>query len=356
MALEDELRAVIQNTGPISIARYMAEALGHPKYGYYINKDPLGAKGDFTTAPEISQMFGEMLGLWLIDCWQKLGAPTSVHLIELGPGRGTLMSDMLRALKLAPPLLNGLSVHFVETSPALRKAQREKIPQAQWHDRIDGVGEGFSFIIANEFFDALPIRQLVKTGKGWHERFVHWDENAQKLAPFSSPSSPDLSTLVPASLRDAPTGSTFEFSPASQAIAQTIAERIKTHGGAACFIDYGHMSQGIGDTLQAVRNHQYTDIFADPGQADLTAHVDFAALAHIAREAGCQSCGPTTQGAFLKALGIETRAAQLSKSATEEQAENLKTGLHRLISAEEMGELFKVLAIGPKDSPPLAGF
>lgn len=356
MSLKNELRALIQTNGPLSIARFMAEALGHPKYGYYMKQDPFGASGDFITAPEISQMFGEMIGLWLIDCWQKMGAPTPVQLIELGPGRGTLMSDILRAVELMPPLRDALEVHFIETSPVLRDAQKQKVPNAQWHDRLDDIDDGFSFIIANEFFDALPIRQLEKRGASWHERFVLWNEKTDGFFPFSDKSSLDLSAFVPEPLRDANEGAIFEFSPASQAITQSICGRLNISGGLALFIDYGHSQQGIGETLQALKDHEFTDIFSEPGNADLTAHVDFQALAHIAHESGCVSYGPTTQGHFLKSLGIETRAQKLSQTASEKQALDIKQALHRLISDKEMGELFKVLAIVPKDTTGLVGF
>jgi len=356
MSLTHELRALIQSNGPISIARYMAEALGHPKYGYYIKQDPFGTSGDFITAPEISQMFGEMIGIWFIHHWHRLGAPDVVHLIELGPGRGTLMSDILRTLKLLPPLHRAVKVHFVETSPALRKAQRQKIADAQWHDRLDDVEDGFSFIIANEFFDALPIRQLVKLGNGWHEHFVHWSGDTNSFVPFADRSSPDLSAAVPSHLQGGPEGSIFEFSPASQAITQTISERIHDFGGLGLFIDYGHAEHGLGDTLQALKNHQYAPVFEAPGDADLTAHVDFEALLHSAQSSRCQTFGPTTQGQFLKSLSIEPRAEKLMASATEKQALGIKQALHRLISDEEMGKLFKVLAIAPKGLADLTGF
>lgn len=356
MSLTNELRALIKANGPIPIARYMAEALGHPKYGYYIKQDPFGTSGDFITAPEISQLFGEMIGIWFIHHWHHLGAPDVVHLIELGPGRGTLMSDIIRTLKLLPPLHQAVQVHFVETSPTLRDAQKLKVPNAQWHDRLDDIEDGFSFIIANEFFDALPIRQLVKLGQGWHEQFVLWNDEAEHFAPFADRSSPDLSTLVPSQLRDGPEGSIFEFSPASQAITQNISERIRDFGGLGLLIDYGHTQHGLGDTLQALKNHQYAPVFETPGDADLTAHVDFEALLHSACSSGCQAFGPTTQGQFLKSLSIEPRAEKLAASATEKQALNIKQALHRLISDEEMGELFKVLAIAPKGLTDLAGF
>lgn len=354
--LGEELKRLITAQGPISIAHYMAEALGHPRHGYYMGRDPLGRAGDFTTAPEVSQMFGELIGLWLVDLWQRSGSPAPIKLIELGPGRGTLMSDVLRSLKLAPSLAQSVSVHFVETSPTLREQQKKRVPHAHWHDRLEDVEDGFAFILANEFFDALPIQQFVKTNTGWRERLVDWDEESACFHSFINEIGVDYTPFIPNTLKDAPMGSFFELSPASLNVMRVLSARLANQGGAALIIDYGHSMHGLGDTLQAVKAHQYHDPFDTPGDADLTAHVDFAALVETAMVQPLRSFGPTTQGAFLQALGIEARASALKAKATPTQAKDIEAALYRLTHKDEMGELFKVLALThPKIAMP-AGF
>lgn len=336
--LEAEIRRIIETDGPISVADYMRLCLGHPRYGYYVTRDPLGSRGDFITAPEVSQMFGELIGAWAATVWQQMGS-REVRLIELGPGRGTLIADALRAAKALPDFFAAVSVHLVETSPVLRAAQESKLAAAAcpvaWHKQIEDVPDGPCIAIANEFVDALPVDQLVKD-RGWHMRMVGLVDD--RLAFAVSPDALPGRTEV-----DAPPGAILE-SRRDQTIA-ALAQRIARHGGAALIIDYGHTATGFGDTLQAVRGHTYADPFADPGEADLTTQVDFAALARTARRAGAQAHGPITQGEFLRRLGIAARATRLMVNATPQQAADIDAALTRLTAPGEMGDLFKVLAI-----------
>ncbi|SMH58427.1 class I SAM-dependent methyltransferase [Azospirillum agricola] len=340
--------------GPLSVGAFMAEALGHPRFGYYMRQDPFGAGGDFTTAPEISQMFGELVGLWCVDTWARLGGPTPFRLVELGPGRGTLMRDALRAAAMVPAFTAGATIHLVETSPTLRARQRETLGDSvavQWHDRLEEVPEGPTLLIANEFFDALPIRQVQKTSHGWFERLIDLAPEGTEEAPrfrfvleaFGSSGS----RLVPESLRDtAPEGSVVEVSPASLSVAGAIGARLAAHPGAALIVDYGYAhGPAVGDTLQALRRHAYAPALDDPGEADLTAHVDFAALAADARAAGADAFGTVDQGEWLERLGIRQRAAMLSAKATPAQAADIRSALGRLIGPEQMGTLFKALAL-----------
>tara|TARA_R110000824_G_scaffold390760_8_gene587749 strand:- start:6517 stop:7608 length:1092 start_codon:yes stop_codon:yes gene_type:complete len=358
--LAKHIARLIKETGPMPVSHYMALALGHPKHGYYMTRDPLGAAGDFTTAPEISQMFGELVGLWIAETWIAQGSPSPFVLAEFGPGRGTLMADALRALRSVPGLLPALSLHFVETSPVLAALQKEAVPNATWHDRFDTLPEGPLFVIANEFFDALPIRQFVRMEQGWCERYVMLSENSTEDAPRFEPAITPVpqanDDMLALAHRNAPVGSLAEVSPASAAFAEDMAQRIAKHGGAALFIDYGHAKSAVGDTLQALRAHEFVDVFENPGEADITAHVDFEALALAAKAGGVEAYGPVEQGTFLKALGISERAETLKGNATPEQANDIDLAEKRLTSAEEMGSLFKVLALVPKGAPGPAGF
>jgi NADH dehydrogenase [ubiquinone] 1 alpha subcomplex assembly factor 7 len=359
-ALGQHIARLISETGPISVAHFMALALGHPKHGYYMTRDPLGAQGDFTTSPEISQMFGELIGLWIAETWIAQDRPSPFILAELGPGRGTLMADALRALRAVPGLLDALRLHFVETSPVLAAAQKQNVPNATWHDRFDTLPEGPLFLIANEFFDALPIRQFVRMERGWCERFVMLDDDSTADAPHFVPAITPVplasDDLLSPSVRNAPVGSLAEVSPASGAFAEDIAARIARHGGAALIIDYGHAKSAVGDTLQALRAHKFVDAFETPGEADLTAHVDFEALALAARAGGAQAHGPVEQGAFLHTLGIKERAEALKAKATPEQARDIDVAERRLTARDEMGSLFKVMALTRPGAPGLAGF
>ncbi|MDP2375090.1 class I SAM-dependent methyltransferase [Reyranella sp.] len=337
-------------TGPISIADFMTEALGHPRLGYYRRAMPLGAEGDFTTAPEISQMFGELLGAWLADRWLTMGSPASVRLVELGPGRGTLMADALRATRGVPGFHAALDLHLVETSGPLRTAQQTALAAfaPTWHEHFDEVPAGPLLLVANEFFDALPVRQFHRTAEGWRERMVGLAPDgtlrlalAPGLTPFAS------------ALADAAPGAEAEFSEAGRALAAAIGARLHQDGGWALIIDYGYDSSTPGSSLQAVRGHRGADILARPGETDLSAHVDFAALAAAS---GRPTFGPVAQGDFLRRLGILERAHALKRQASPEQGRALDAALARLIAPDQMGTLFRVLAMGDDRSAQPAGF
>ncbi|HWL46678.1 MAG TPA: SAM-dependent methyltransferase [Sphingomonadaceae bacterium] len=326
----------------MSLAAFMGEA----NAAYYAAGDPLGAAGDFITAPEISQMFGEMIGLCLADLWRRKGSP-AVHYVELGPGRGTLAVDALRTMRrfgLAPP------VHFVETSPALRAKQGAAVADARWHDALATLPrDGPLLVVANEFFDALPIRQFVKTVAGWRERMVSVGPDGFVPVPGTVP----CDALIPARLLAAEPGSIVEASPAIAAVARTLARRLADQGGAALIVDYGYADRAAGDTLQAVHAHAYADPIAAPGRSDLTAHVDFGALAAAAE--GVAALGPVDQGDWLLGLGIGTRAEALA-AASPTRRDEILAGLRRLTAGDEMGTLFKILALVAPDWPAPAGF
>ena len=336
---------MIASQGPIPVSDYMALANAH----YYATRDPLGASGDFTTAPEINQMFGELIGLALADVWDRAGRPEGVCYVELGPGRGTLAADALRAMRAA-----GLEpeVHFVETSPVLRAAQAERVPKACWHDDLDSLPEdGPILAVANEFSDALPVRQLVATGTGWRERLVTFDGG--RFTPSAGPPVP--AGAIPDHLRAAPPGTVLETSPASLAYARLLAHRINMQGGAALIVDYGHDRLCAGETLQAVRMHDYADPWIEPGESDLTAHVDFEALGKAAAEAGLRVQGPAAQGDWLTRLGIDARAEALARKAPNRH-EELRIARDRLVSPHQMGRLFRVLGLSSPAWPAAEAF
>lgn len=347
------LTAAIAASGPMPISRYMAECLGHPRLGYYITRDPLGARGDFTTSPEISQIFGELIGLWFADLWLRAGAPERLHLVEVGPGRGTLMADLQRATARVPGFAEAAEVHLVETSPVLRAEQAKRVPNANWHDSLSTLPDDAPLLlVGNEFLDALPIRQLVRTERGWRERMVGVADDRLVPTVGGAPVDP----LVPERLRAAPVGSIVEIAPAALAVTSEIGQRLLDQGGAALLIDYGYEGPAVGDTFQAVKAHGFVDPFAEPGEADLTAQVDFAAVAAAARAAGARVHGPVDQGALLTALGIHERTAALLKRATPAQAEALRSGTERLTQPQAMGRLFKALGLTAPAWPNPAGF
>lgn len=356
--LEAELKHRIERDGPISVAEFMSLALGHREHGYYIKQDPFGAAGDFITAPEISQCFGELIGIWAVAVWEQAGAPAPVNFVELGPGRGTLMADALRAAAQRPAFLQSVHVHLVETSPVLREAQSKSLSnsglaqQPVWHDTLATVPSGPAIIIANEFFDALPIRQIVATSAGWRERLVGLVDG--QLRFLADAGTPDMSPLVPTRLRNAAhPGDLFEYCPAAIAAIDDMAQRINADGLAALFFDYGHVQSALGDTFQAVHHHEPVDVLSTPGDVDLTAHVDFEALVTSAgRFAQCH--GPIAQGDFLRRLGIEIRRDVLAAKAAPQQADLVRSGVHRLTAEQEMGTLVKVLAVTPRGAgiPP----
>jgi NADH dehydrogenase [ubiquinone] 1 alpha subcomplex assembly factor 7 len=337
-------------TGPISIADFMAEALGHPRLGYYRRALPLGAPGDFTTAPEISQMFGELLGAWLADRWLAMANPAPVRLVELGPGRGTLMADALRATRGVPGFHAALDLHLVETNAPLREAQRAALNgfAPTWHERLDDVPAGPLLLIANEFFDALPVRQFHRTAEGWRERMVGLAaDGTLRLALAPGP------TPFAAALPEAAPGAETELSEAGRALAAALGMRLGRDGGWALIVDYGYDQSGLGSSLQAVRGHRGADILDRPGETDLSTHVDFAALAAAS---GVRSFGPVGQGDFLCRLGIAERAGTLKRHASPEQVRAIDAALARLIAPDQMGTLFRVLALGDDRSAQPAGF
>ena len=343
--LDTIFRRLIGNYGPITIQHFMGESNAR----YYSMRDPLGASGDFITAPEISQMFGELIGLWLTDMWVNAGRESPVHYVELGPGRGTLARDALRAAKRY-----GLeaTVHFVESSTALKDMQLATVPEAHWHADLSTVPPyGPVLIVANEFLDALPIRQLVRTAEGWRERMVACKDERFVAIAGEKP----MDAAVPQSLRDAAEGTLVEVSPAAAAVIYEIAGRLVDQGGAALLIDYGHDQPRTGSTLQALREHRKVEPFAMPGEADLTAHVDFAALAAVVQARGAKWLGTVPQGQFLRALGIETRAQNLAQYAPEHH-EAIHAAMERLIGEGQMGALFKVMGIAAPSWPGGAGF
>ena len=353
-----EIRKLIKSTGPMPVWRYMELCLMHPQHGYYVSRDPLGREGDFITAPEVSQMFGELLGLWAASVWRAIGEPPLLRLIELGPGRGTMMADALRALRVLPPLYQSLTIHMVEINPVLREKQRATLSGVRnvtWHDSIDDVLDGPTVIFANEYFDVLPIHQMLKCETGWHERTVELDNDEKLVFGHAAEPTARFEVLVPPLVRAAPLGAVFEWRPDTQIM--KVARRVREQDGAALIIDYGHTRSDAGDTFQAIAGHSFTDPLKFPGQADVTAHVDFQALARAAEDLGARVHGPVTQGDFLKRLGIETRAATLMANAAPEVADDIESALKRLTDSGRtgMGSMFKVLGVSRPDVVLLAG-
>ncbi|WP_170545677.1 class I SAM-dependent methyltransferase [Ruegeria arenilitoris] len=352
MSLKDHLLARIAQDGPMSVADYMTECLLHPTHGYYTTRDPLGAQGDFITAPEISQMFGELIGLSLAQSWLDQGHPDHFVLAELGPGRGTLMADMLRATARVPGFLDAAEIALVEASPALRDMQAQTLKEfkPRWIDSVADLPEAPLFLVANEFFDVLPIRQFLRDGDSWRERLIGLDGDALKwgLGPQGE------QVALKDRLDDTKDGDLVELCPAAIPIITVIAGRIGTHGGAGLIVDYGDW-HSLGDTFQALQAHERTDPLALPGQADLTAHVDFEPLALATRAAGCAHSRLTPQGVFLERLGITTRAQALAAPLGGSELEALVAAHRRLTHPEEMGNLFKVLGLYPTPSSPPPG-
>lgn len=352
----------IRSSGPMPLAEYMRLALAHPEHGYYTAGDPLGAPresgGDFITAPEVSQMFGELLGLWCADTWRFLGQPKPVKLIEFGPGRGTLMADALRAVRIVPDFAENLAVHLVEISPGLRRQQEAALAghEIAWHESLAEVPEGPFLLLANELFDALPIRQFEKTDRGWRERLVGLDADERELVFVAGPEAAANTLLIPETCRDLTPGAVVELCPEAEVLAREIGRRVAEGPGAALIVDYGYEAPPGSVTLQALRRHRHHPPLRDPGDADLTAHVDFAALARALAAGGAAVHGPVTQGAFLDALGLVQRAAALAKNATESQRRDIQTAARRLTAEDQMGTLFKVLAAMPPQTLPPAGF
>lgn len=355
MSLTERIIQIIEVHGPISVAQFMNIALHDPAHGYYARRDPIGTGGDFTTAPEINQMFGELLGAWIVQVWREQGAPSPARLVELGPGHGTLMADVLRTAKLDPKFLSSIEITLVETSPGLQKTQAEKLEGApavvQWTERFDdSLADRPLFVLANEFFDALPIRQFVQTERGWCERMVGLDQQ-RNLAFALAPLSRKLN--IPGRSRS---GDIYEVSPTGEAIVEQIAAAVAQRGGAMLIVDYGYgTNSGFGETLQAIAGHKFASVLQNPGEADLSSHVDFAALTRAAERASAKTYGPVAQGALLKALGISQRAGRLARHNAE-HADSIAAAVKRLTSPEQMGTLFKALAILPKGATCPPGF
>ncbi len=352
MSLRDHLLARIRQSGPMSVADFMAECLLHPTHGYYITRDPLGAQGDFVTAPEVSQMFGELIGLCLAQAWIDQGKPDRFALAELGPGRGTLMADILRATKGVPGFHDAAQVVLLEASPVLRSLQAEALVDhsPDWIVQVGALPDLPLYLVANEFFDALPIRQFLRDGEGWRERLVGLEGEALAFGLGARAAQPALA----ARLEDTQDGDLVELCAAAVPVVTEISRRIRTHGGAGLIIDYGDW-HSLGDTFQALKGHEHCDPLASPGQADLTAHVDFELLAQSARAAGCAHTRLTPQGVFLERLGITQRAQALADPLTGDVLKALVAAHRRLTHPEEMGNLFKVLGLYCKPAAPPPG-
>ena len=356
--LSHHLKRRIADEGPLSVARFMEDALVHPRLGYYMGRDPFGREGDFITAPEISQMFGELIGLWCVIEWQAMGKPTPVNLVELGPGRGTLMADVLRAGRGVENFLESVSLSLVEISPALKGLQEEALLAAdevrrtqslRWLSDFSEIPEGPLLLIANEFLDALPVHQFQMTADGWRERLVGLENGdgeggAEDGFRFVLDDAPPTGEGVPPNLPEAEEGAVVEVRPQASALITDLARRLTETPGAALFIDYGHAETACGDTLQAVKGHHFQNPLAHPGEADITAHVDFGAVGRAAADAGAQVLGPVSQGAFLKNLEIDARAETLA-AASPAHSQDIADGLKRLTSDEAMGRLFKVMVL-----------
>lgn len=357
--LEKEIRRLIAVGGPMPIARYMTLCLTHPQYGYYVTRDPFGADGDFTTAPEVSQIFGELLGLWALSVWRMLGEPEAINLIELGPGRGTMMRDALRASRVLPQFREALSVHMVEISPTLEQVQRNTLRDAEvavsWHRYLLDVPEGPSIILANEYLDALPVHQVVKQKDGWHERVIGLNSNGEFALGLAPDTLTQFDRFMPKKVKEAPVGAIFEWRNDIHAF--DIARRVREKG-AALFIDYGHVESDVGETLQSVNDHAFADPLSAPGLADITAHVDFFIFGEAAESMGASVHGPVTQAKFLRELGIDARADALRRGASAEQAAAITSAVARLTESGRtgMGDLFKVIAISDPKLGPLPGF
>jgi NADH dehydrogenase [ubiquinone] 1 alpha subcomplex assembly factor 7 len=358
--LEAEIRRRIALAGPMPVRQFMALCLAHPQHGYYMTRDPLGRAGDFVTAPEVSQIFGELVGLWAASAWQLMGAPENVRLVELGPGRGTMMLDAMRAANVVPAFRNALVVHLIEISPELRRRQQAALKglgvPMLWHDSFDQVPDGPVIVIANEFFDALPVHQAIKQINGWYERMVAIDSEGNFAFSIADEPIPLFDQLVPQQVRDAPLGSTFEWRPDNLAL--EIGRRIMREGGAALVIDYGHTESAPGETLQAVGRHGFADPLGMPGTVDLTAHVDFQALKLAAETMGVRTHGPLDQAEFLRRMGVERRANALKSQTTKDKALDIDVAVARLTGEGRtgMGKLFKAIAFSDPKIAALPGF
>lgn len=344
--------------GPMDLGRYMGLCLGHPEMGYYMTRDPFGAQGDFITAPEVSQVFGELIGVWCADAWMKSGRPDPASLVELGPGRGTLMSDLLRATGGLTSFQKAVGVHLVETSPTLKNTQSKAFRNrgVSWHSDLKTLpNDRFMMVIGNEFLDALPVRQLIKTSNGWNEVMVGLNpEGHLILGEQEAPA--QLLEHIPSTLIDYKEGDVVEVSPVLENYLINLFQRIQKQSGFCLFVDYGYTGFKAEKTLQAVHKHRHVSILDNPGGCDLTAHVNFETVSRLALEKGLTIHGPVSQKSFLENLGISMRIEMLGKNATPVQKQDLEQAYERLCGVDQMGELFKVIAISSDPSLDLEGF
>lgn len=351
-ALGDRIAGLIAAGGPMSVADYMGTCLFDPQHGYYTTREPFGSGGDFVTAPEVSQMFGELVAVKVYDMWEAAGRPAAPILAEIGPGRGTLMRDMVRTLgRLAPALLRTARFELVETSPRLREVQKAtlagSLPDFRWRETVAALPDGPLFMVGNELFDAIPVRQFVKTKAGWRERVVALDDEG--ALRFAAGFAGIDAALLPPGAETAPEGAIFEAAPAREALMEETAARIAASGGAALFFDYGHIEPGFGDTLQALRRHEYADPLSGPGEADLTSHVDFAALARVARGHGL-TVSLFEQGQWLLDMGLLARAGSLGHGKGQSEQDAIRAAVERLAGPDQMGSLFKAMEVAASRS------
>ncbi len=362
------IRDIIKAEGPMPLSTYMGLCLGHPEYGYYMTRDPFGKKGDFTTAPEISQMFGEMIGAWVVDTWHKMGAPAQFILFEMGPGRGTLMADILRVGHKVDGFEGAAQIHLMEMSPVLRKAQFKALSEYEptWHMTLESIASHDPSLpiiaIGNEFLDALPVDQYTLTDTGWTQKSITIDKNgsfriydrAVINSVFFEKNSLQNTLFKPR------LGDVVEVSHEQKRFMNDLIDIVLNQGGICLLIDYGFSNNGCGDTLQALKNHVYCDILETPGECDITYHVNFGNLAEQMMSKNMMVHGPVSQSTFLKTLGIEIRAEALRHSASEmnrpDIAQDVDVALVRLIDKDQMGDLFKVIAFSSDSTIQLAGF
>jgi NADH dehydrogenase [ubiquinone] 1 alpha subcomplex assembly factor 7 len=358
--LELEIRKRIRLAGPMPVRQFMALCLTHPAYGYYTTRDPLGTGGDFITSPEVSQVFGELIGLWAASAWHMMGQPENVRLIELGPGRGTMLLDAMRAVQVVPAFRSAIVLHLVEVNPKLRERQQQALSTldvpSMWHESFDEVPDGPAIVLANEFFDALPINQAIKQFNGWYERVIEVDQDDNLVFGIANEVIPLFDQLVPAAVRDAPLGAIYEWRTDNLALG--IGQRMAREPGAALIIDYGHAKSNTGETLQAVGGHAFVNPLISPGEVDLTAHVDFEAITLAAESMGARIHGPVDQARLLRNLGIDKRAAALKAYASPEKAVDIDAACQRLLGETRtgMGKLFKAVAITHPDLKTVSGF
>ncbi|MGI9400433.1 MAG: class I SAM-dependent methyltransferase [Rhizobiaceae bacterium] len=355
--LGKRIAAMIRESGPMSVAEYMHICLNDPRHGYYTQQKAIGREGDFITAPEISQMFGELVGIWCIAIWQAMGRPNEFVLAEVGPGKGTLMADLLRVTSNYPDFSKGVKIRLIETSPAMIDFQKTKLNaysgNLEWRNRLEDVDGLPMILVANEFLDVLPFRQFIKTSSGWLEHCVGL-AGEDGLGWVTGTALPDLQKL-PDAAKSVPDGSVHEISPAREAWIQILSERLAEHGGAALLIDYGYDKPGFGGTFQAVKDHKSVNPLAEPGLADLTGHVDFAALRDMAESSGIHTSLIMAQGEFLQLMGLAERAGALGADKSPEQQNDIRSQAERLVQPEQMGDLFKILAlISPESAPGIS--